>query len=146
MRLGPPAGDSNERWPISNGPASTVGGRRISCIESLLRERGRQFEPEIQRQLTGLFGGIVRGYLPQTWVFETDDGTATLVVDRAGVVSVAAGAGPHPDVTVKIPHDRLVAALKTRDKAKVPPGPLTVTPHTAKGRTAFDYLRSRIGL
>jgi hypothetical protein len=39
-----------------------------------------------------------------------------------------------------------VAALKTRNKDAVPPGPLTVTPHTAKGKTAFDYLRSRLGL
>ncbi|MGA8542979.1 MAG: hypothetical protein WB947_05525 [Thermoplasmata archaeon] len=118
----------------------------MSCIEGLLRDTGKQVEPEVQKQLRGLFGGIVRSYLPQTWVFETDDGVASMVVDKSGAVSVTAGAAPHPDVTVKIPHDRLAVALKTRDKAKVPPGPLTVTPHTSKGKTAFDYLRSRIGL
>ncbi|MGI0129279.1 MAG: hypothetical protein ACREDE_06190 [Thermoplasmata archaeon] len=118
----------------------------MTCVEDLLRETGRQFEPEVQNRLKGLFGGIVRSYLPQVWVFETDDGIASLLVDRAGAVSVVAGASPHPDVTVKIPHDPLAAALRTRRKGSVPPGPLTVTPHTAKGKTAFDYLRSRLGL
>jgi|HubBroStandDraft_1064217.scaffolds.fasta_scaffold02229_1 hypothetical protein len=118
----------------------------MSCIEGLLRGAGTRFEPEIQKQLTGFLGAIVRGYLPQVWVFETDDGTASLIVDKAGTITVVTGVAPHPDVTVKIPHDRLVAALKTRNKDAVPPGPLTVTPHTAKGRTAFDYLRGRLGL
>jgi hypothetical protein len=118
----------------------------MSCLEGLLRDAGRQFEPEIQSRLTGFLGSIVRSYLPQTWVFQTDDGTVSLVVDTDGKVSVVGGAALHPDVTVEIPHDRLVAALRTRKRESVPPGPLTVTPHTAKGRTAFDYLRGRLGL
>ncbi|MGA9840189.1 MAG: hypothetical protein WBF81_03315 [Thermoplasmata archaeon] len=118
----------------------------MSCVEGLLRDAGKKFEPEIQSRLTGFLGGIVRSYLPQAWVFRTDDGTATLLVDKDGHVSVVSGEAPHPDVTVEIPHDRLVAALRTRKRESVPPGPLTVTPHTAKGRTAFDYLRGRIGL
>jgi len=115
-------------------------------VAGLLRDVGLRVEPEVQRQLKGLFGGIVRGYLPQVWVFATDDGTASMVVDRAGAVSVQDGTAPHADVTVRIPYQRLKVALTTRDPAKVPPGPLEVTPHTAKGKTAFDYLRSRLGL
>ena len=115
-------------------------------VEELLGDAGRRFQPELQSRLKGLFGGIIQSYLPQVWVFETGDETASLLVDKTGAVSVVGGAAPHPDVTVKIPRERLVAALKTRDKEKVPPGPLTVTPHTAKGKTAFDYLRSRLGL
>lgn len=118
----------------------------MSCVEGLLRDAGREFEPELNNRLKGVFGGIIRAYLPQIWVFETEDGSASLHVSRLGEVSVTAGSSPHPDVTVKIPHDRLVAALKTRNRDTVPPGPLTVTPHTAKGKTAFDYLRSRLGL
>ncbi|HTZ62067.1 MAG TPA: hypothetical protein VMC82_05455 [Thermoplasmata archaeon] len=118
----------------------------MSCLEGLLEEAGRRFEPELQRRLGGLLGGLLRNYLPQAWVFETDAETVTLRVDASGHVTVGKGADPHPDVTIEIPHDRLAAALKTRDPAKVPPGPLSVTPHTAKGKAAFDYLRSRIGL
>jgi len=71
---------------------------------------------------------------------------ASLTVDKNGTVSVAGGAAAHPDVTIETGHDRLVTALTTRSRDAVPPGPLTVTPHTSKGRTAFDYLRGRLGL
>jgi hypothetical protein len=118
----------------------------VSCVEELLRAVGRDVQPEIQSRLRGFFGGMLRSYLPQTWVFETEDGTASLAVDRAGTVTVSPGALPSPDVTVQVGHDRLKAALRTRRKDAVPSGPLTVTPHTAKGRTAFAYLRDRLGL
>jgi hypothetical protein len=121
-------------------------GVPVPDLEELLRETAGRVEPEVQRQLHGLFGGIVRSYLPQAWVFETDEGTASFLVDRAGVVSVAAGAAKNADVTVKIPANRLRVALTTRDPAKVPPGPLAVTPHTPKGKAAFGYLRGRLGL
>jgi hypothetical protein len=118
----------------------------VSCVEELLRKVGRDVQPEVQSRLSGFFGGLLRTYLPQTWVFVTEDGTASLLVDRAGAVSVTAGALPSPDVTVEVGHDRLRAALLTRRKDAGPPGPLTVIPHTAKGRTAFAYLRDRLGL
>lgn len=118
----------------------------MSRVEELLRKAGQDLQPEVQSRLGGLLGGMLRAYLPQTWVFATEDGTASLRVDRAGVVTVTAGALPSPDVTVAVSHDRLKAALETRGKGTVPPGPITVTPHTAKGRTAFAYLRDRLGL
>jgi hypothetical protein len=118
----------------------------VTCVQKLLDTVGREVQPELQSRLRGFFGGMVRAYLPQTWVFVTEDGTASLHVDRAGAVTVTSGALASPDVTVEIGHDRLKAALLTRRKEAVPPGPLTVTPHTAKGRTAFGYLRERLGL
>jgi hypothetical protein len=118
----------------------------MSCIEDLLRATGAQFEPELKRRLSGLLGGIVRAYLPQLWVFRTEHETVSLRVDAAGRVTVTSGAEPRPDVTIEVPHDRLATALRTRDRSAVPAGPLTVTPHTAKGKTAFDYLRSRLGI
>ena len=118
----------------------------MSGIEELLREAARQFEPELQRRMKGFFGGIFGSYLPQVWVFRTDDGIASLVVDKVGTVNVQGGAAPHPDVTVEVSHDRLAAALRRPRTEPVPPGPLTVTAHTAKGKTAFEYLRSRLGL
>jgi hypothetical protein len=118
----------------------------MSSIQDLLRTAAAQFEPEVQKQLKGLFGGIVRNYLPQEWVFRTEHEVASLRVDATGHVTVGPTASAHPDVTVEIPHDRLAAALRTRDRKSVPPGPISVTPHTAKGKAAFDYLRARIGL
>jgi hypothetical protein len=117
----------------------------MSCLESLLTKTARTFEGELRSRLQGFFGSIIRAYLPQVWVFATDQETVSLSIDATGRATVANGALPHPDVTVEIPHDRLRAALKAGRKGAVPPGPLTVTPHTAKGRAAFDYLKGRLG-
>jgi len=118
----------------------------MGTIEEALRAAGRDFEPEIRQRLSGWLGGMIRQYLPQSWVFRTEHEVASLTVDAAGSVSVAAGAVPHPDVTIEVPHDRLLAALTQRKREAVPPGPIQVTPHSAKGKAAFDYLRGRLGL
>ena len=118
----------------------------MSCVEDLLKGVAREVEPQVQQQLRGMFGAFVRAYLPQTWVFRTEDGVGSLLVDPAGHVTVAAGASNPADVTIEIGHERLKATLTTRRRDAIPPGPLTVTPHTAKGKAAFDYLRGRIGL
>ena len=115
-------------------------------VEELLRSTAVSFEPELQSRLQGFLGGLIRNYLPQAWVFRTEHETVTLHVDPKGVLTVTPGEVEKPDVTIEIPKKRLVAALKTRDRAAVPSGPLTATPHTAKGRAAFDYLRGRLGL
>jgi hypothetical protein len=118
----------------------------MSSLVPLLESVAHDIQPQVQSQLGGFFGGMVRAYLPQTWVFQTEKEVASLSVDRNGAVTVTAGALANPDITIEIPHERLVTALRTRSRAKVPPGPLTVTPHTSKGKTAFDYLRGRVGL
>ncbi len=118
----------------------------MAPLVPLLEKVAHDVQPEIQSQLGGFFGGMVRAYLPQAWVFKTEKETASLTVDKAGAVTVTTGAAAHPDVTIETTHDRLEAALRTRSRDKLPPGPLTVTPHTPKGKTAFDYLRGRLGL
>jgi hypothetical protein len=118
----------------------------MPSLVPLLESVARDVQPQVQSQLGGFFGGMVRAYLPQTWVFRTEKEVASLTVDKTGAVSVASGALANPDVTIETSQERLVTALKTRSRDKVPPGPLTVTPHTSKGKAAFDYLRSRIGL
>lgn len=118
----------------------------MTSLVPLLESVARDLQPQVQAQLGGFFGGIVRGYLPQTWVFRTGSEVVSLTVEKTGAVRVTEGAAPNPDVTIETSHERLEAALRTRSAAKVPPGPLTVTPHTPKGKAAFDYLRGRIGL
>jgi L-aminopeptidase/D-esterase-like protein len=93
-----------------------------------------------------MFGPMIRSYLPQTWVFTTEEGSASLTVDTDGRANATAGILPKANVTVETTHARLEAALRTRRKEAVPAGPLTVTPHTEKGRTAFGLLRGRLGL
>jgi hypothetical protein len=118
----------------------------MASLVPLLESVAHDVQPQVQSQLGGFFGGMVRAYLPQVWVFQTEKETASLTVETTGAISVTKGAAAHPDVTIATEHARLVAALTTRSRDRVPPGHLTVTPHTSKGRTAFDYLRGRLGL
>lgn len=118
----------------------------MTCLEPLLRSAAREVEGQLRPQLNGLFGSVIAAYLPQTWVFATEEGVATLRVGRDGSAEVASGAVDGADVTVHTSHARLAAALRTRRREMVPPGPLAVTPHTEKGRTAFGFLRGRLGL
>lgn len=118
----------------------------MSCLVPLLSEAARGVEAQIKPQLGGLFGGVVRAYLPQRWVFQTEEGAATLDVAVDGTASVAAGAHAQPDVTVRIGHAKLAAALTQRRSSGLPPGPVDVQAHTAKGKAAFDFARSRLGL
>ena len=118
----------------------------MSCLEGLLRDAARELEPQLQRQLRGFFGGMVRHYLPQVWVFETDQETVALSVDATGAVAVRPGHDANADVTVRLGHDQLRAALTSRSRDRVPPGAVDVTPRTAKGKAAFGLLRGRLGL
>ncbi len=103
-------------------------------------------EAEIRPRLSGLFGGFVRAYLPQTWVFRTEQDVASLVVDPNGRATVAPAALEAPDVTVELPHGALEALLAGKAATRPDPRTIRVTTHTPKGQTAFGYLRPRFGL
>jgi len=118
----------------------------MGSLATLLEQAAHDFEPRVRAQLGGFLGGMVRAYLPQTWVFRTEHESASLTVDRAGTVSVAEGAAANPDVTIETTEESLTTALRTRSRANVPPGAVRVATHTSKGKTAFDYLRGRFGL
>jgi hypothetical protein len=118
----------------------------MADLEELLGAAAKRFEPEVKRRLTGFLGSFVRAYLPQAWVFRTDRGVATLRVDATGTTSVTSGDDEHPDVTVEVPYRDLERALSDRGGARPDARTYSVTPRTAKGKAAFDYLRERIGL
>lgn len=102
---------------------------------------------ELQGRLASFAGMFIVGYLPQTWAFVTEDGSAALSVDQKGTVVAELGAPPSPDVTVEWGHDALVAALLRQKRAPAASDPkLRVTPHTPKGKTAYEFLRGRFGL
>jgi hypothetical protein len=118
----------------------------MSCLVPLLTDAARGVEAQIKPQLGGFFGGVIRAYLPQRWVFQTEDGAATLNVAPDGSTTVVAGAQPQADVTVRIGHDKLAAALTQRRAGGLPAGPVDVQAHTSKGKAAFDFARRRLGL
>ena len=118
----------------------------MSELTDLLADAGRRLEPEIRSRLNGMLGGILRAYIPQCWEFRTDAGAATLTVGPDGASTAAEGLATAPDVTIEIPFATLRTALTTRTRAPGSSTSIRVTPHTTKGRAAFDYLRGRIGL
>jgi hypothetical protein len=118
----------------------------MSCTLELLEKAAREVESQLKPQLSGLFGGMIRAYLPQTWVFETEEGTTTLVVDAKGSAHASNGMGASPDLTVHARHAALARALKERKREGLPPGAISATPHTEKGRMAFQFFRSRLGV
>ncbi|HEV2166766.1 MAG TPA: hypothetical protein VGS23_07340 [Thermoplasmata archaeon] len=114
----------------------------LPALEALVPD----LEARLAGSLDGFTGMIVRAHLPQRWVFVTESSTASLIVSADGKVSAQSGLASPADVTIETTFARLEAALRTRDRSKVPPGPLKVTPHTEKGRRAFEFLRARVGL
>ncbi len=121
-------------------------GPWMTCISGLLQGICPEIAAQLKPNLSGLFGGVVRGYLPQAWAFVTESETVTLQVDTGGNASVMSGRSAQPDVLIETSHAVLSAALRTRNAASVPKGPVKVTPLTPKGGTAFRFLRGRIGL
>jgi hypothetical protein len=117
----------------------------VASVEELIRPLAPRAEAEIRPRLGGFLGAMLRHYLPQVWVFRTEQGVASLRVAEDGRATVAAGADAGADVTIEIGHGLLERVLA--GGARSPGGsPPKVTTHSAKGRAAFDYLRSRIGL
>lgn len=104
-------------------------------------------EAEARQVLSNpLTSAIVRGYLPQSWVFETGAETVTFQVDRDGNARTVEGAVADPDVGVRGPAEDLAAVLRDR---RLPEGAgrrIEYRHYTGKGRAAWTLLKSRFGL
>jgi hypothetical protein len=70
----------------------------------------------------------------------------TLRVEKEGGVSAKAGGAKEPDVLIKIDHRLLTLALKTRERPEGDFEPPEVEYTSRKGRTAFKFLRKKLGL
>ena len=103
-------------------------------------------EPQVK-----LFRVLIGSWLPQHWVFNTESGSSTLVVERTGDCGGVLGASPTPDVTVDWADAQLDAALTVAlsngDRNNVPRNPPPrIQTHTEKGRDALNLLGKRLGL
>ncbi len=117
----------------------------MSCIEGLVRERPAHGEVRLKQALgTFLIGGMVRGYLPQTWTIMTDAEALTVRADTQGNIRVSKGTSEARDGEVRIAHDLLANGIKGGQRP--PPGSYRVTFYSQKGKAAFEYLRSSFGL
>jgi hypothetical protein len=118
----------------------------MTTTAELLEKVAPDVEQELKPRLQGLFGSFVRAYLPQVWVFDTDEDSATVRVEPTGSVRVTAGSAPSPDVSIHAPKALLAGILSSRSRPATAPTDVRVVPHTTKGRVAFDQVRARFGL
>jgi hypothetical protein len=118
----------------------------MTCIAPILKGYADRATAEIQRHLSGLFGGAIRGYLPQNWVLEVDSEVYTIAVDRAGLCRVLTTAPRSRDVTIRIGHDALKRALTDPQPGGGSRPAFAVTFQSSKGETAFKFLHERFGL
>jgi hypothetical protein len=119
----------------------------VSELASVLSALRPDIESQLKPRLHGIFRGIIRGYLPQVWAFKTETESASLSVSEKGNVRASEGVSTHCDVLVTWSHKQLLAALRTRDRARIPSGAApSIEFKTHKGKTAFSFLRSRFGL
>lgn len=116
-------------------------------LKELLGQYCGETEKQLKPRLKGIEGPLLKRYLPQTWVFETESETVSFLVDADGNATVHKGDGSDRDVTVKWKHEPLCSVLRARSPSAVEEGNRpTITFHTQKGRAAFNLLRRRLGI
>lgn len=107
----------------------------------------QEVQTELKKYLSGLLtAGFIKPYLPQHWLFITEHEEIIFSVDKKGNAAVSQNSGQSPDVTIKIDHDFLVEAIRSRKKPEGEPDTFEVSFQTEKGKTAFGYLRKHLGL
>ncbi len=91
----------------------------MGSVADLLSGMGPEIEAQLKPNLRGFFGGMIRAYLPQAWVFTTEAENVTLYLDTDGNVSVRGGSATSLDVIIQGTNAALLAALGTRNAAMV---------------------------
>ena len=88
----------------------------MTCISNLLGRVAPTVESQLKPKLVGFTGFLVRGYLPQRWVFETGQERASLIVDIDGNTEATLGVIESPDVLITTTHDTLSTAPRGRER------------------------------
>src|SRR5256885_16211518 len=112
--------------------------RVVGSIADLLDELCPEIEAQLKPNLHGIFGGVIRGYLPQAWALKTETETVTLDVNTEGSVPLRSGGSPNPPVLVKGNFDPQATALSIRNQTNGLAGPIQATPSTSKENRAFQ--------
>jgi len=113
----------------------------------LLKSICEDIEKQLKPNLHGIIAQLVVGNLPQVWVFETEIGACSVLIDTKGNARVFSGAEKDRDVTLRWRSEALSKVLERRSRDSIEPGDYPdVLVHTEKGRAAFNYLRKEIGL
>lgn len=116
-------------------------------VYRLLSNLCEEVECQIKSRLRSPIGDVISGYLPQTWVFETEIGSCVVYIDREGFARVHPGSDSARDVTIRWRQAELKEVLSRRNRDSIANGDYPdVVVHTDKGRAAFNFLKKEIGL
>ena len=119
----------------------------MTCLITSFEPICSEVETKLKKALAGAITGyVVQRYLPQHWVFKTEEETVTFIVDHKGNCSIVNEASDSPDVTIEIDHEYLATALKTRKPPTLEPKKKEQKFHTLKGETAFNFIKDYLGL
>ena len=118
----------------------------MSCILPALEQVAARVSGQLAPYLRGPFGGLLRTYLPQTWLLEVGPEVYCLEVDRDGRCTARPGSAGSPDVVITVEHDRLRAALTGQAAEGGRRTAYAVRCPTSRGELAFRFLRQRFGL
>jgi hypothetical protein len=119
----------------------------MSCILSLLRNLFPEIEHELKTGLQSGKGPDIEEFLPQFWVFETENETVSLMINAQGKAYAQTGEVPNRDLTIRWKHDVLALVLRSGNRASVSrDAHPEVIIHKPEGQAAFDFLRGRLGL
>ena len=120
----------------------------MTCIANLLARLAPTVESQLKPNLVDFTGFLVRGYLPQRWVFESGQERASLIRDIDGNTEMTLRVIESPDVLITTTHDTLSTALEAanglRSRDSVIRGQITPRFSTTKGEIAFNFLRGRL--
>ncbi len=94
----------------------------MSALQAAFAQLTAQVQNVLSVALAGPMGPMVRAYLPQVWVFETEQGARTLAVDAAGRATSFPRGMVEREVTVQRRQDPLLRGL-ARGSAGPPPPP-----------------------
>jgi nitrite reductase/ring-hydroxylating ferredoxin subunit len=116
--------------------------------DGLTQTVARRISTELKPHLRSFYGGLLRRYLPQVWLFVAENGAATLEVDRHGDCQVSEGQIDDPDVVVTWTNEAFRIAFTTGNRNELPAGTKApeVEIHSRRGQVAFEQLRKRLGL
>jgi hypothetical protein len=116
-------------------------------IHHRLDELCERVQRQLKAKLSMQIGGLVRQYLPQTWVFETELGACSVHIDVEGNVRVNHGPERERDITLIWNYKALERVLQSDSLSSMRPEDYPkILVETEKGRAAFNYLKKEFKL
>lgn len=113
----------------------------------MLTNRAKDLAIAARQQLNGPFADLIRSFLPQTWIIQTESGLLSLTMDSTGNVELKVNSDDSYDVLVIASTEELLKAQEQAATGSPPPAPIgKVQFGSDSGQIAYAFLRTRFGV